>query len=232
MQPLSREQVRSVDRIAIEKYGMSGLVLMENAGRNAAYLIDQIAPNIQHHHLILCGLGNNGGDGFVIARHLEILQLRRPEVWILAPGDSANLPTQMSDDARTNFEILRRCNYEFRWLSEANFPNFQVAVQSANTIIDAIVGTGAKGELRPPVGLFLECVNNARATRIAVDIPSGLDCDTGIAQSNCFRAQYTVTFHAPKIGFGLRDGTMYTGKVSVVDIGVPRHACETLGFGI
>jgi NAD(P)H-hydrate epimerase len=224
MRPLSRDEVRSIDQIAIEKFAMTGLVLMENAGRNAAYRIDQIAPNGRH--VILCGLGNNGGDGFVIARHLEIIQSRRPQVWIVAPPDASNLDAQMSNDARANFEILGRCNYEFQWISEPNLSAFQQAVRSVDTIVDAIVGTGASGALRAPVPSFIECANQAQVLRIAIDIPSGLDCDSGIAQSTCFRADHTVTFVAPKIGFELRDGPRYVGQVSVMDIGAP--ACLRL----
>jgi NAD(P)H-hydrate epimerase len=214
---LTREQGRRVDKIAIERYGMSGLVLMENAGRGVvdALLDVDAAPG---RVMILCGKGNNGGDGFVIARHLAIRGVR-PIVVLL--GDSGDL----TGDALANWKILQHLGDIVHVV-----PPLRGGVRAserlghmagATWIIDAMLGTGATGEPREPIAGAIRWMNAQPARRLAVDIPSGLDCDTGTAASATVRADVTCTFVAMKQGFLAPEAKPYLGALRVVHIGVP-----------
>jgi NAD(P)H-hydrate epimerase len=225
MGALSRQQVRSIDQRAISEYGMNGLVLMENAGRGASEVIRQLVPHDKY--LILCGLGNNAGDGFVIARHLDLM----------CPGSTISdipteqLPSRMSADARSNFEILLKSNWGIKFYHQITLDALQRAIEAARVIVDALVGTGASGPLRSPMDKVVQAANSASAMRIAIDVPSGLDCDTGVASNPCFCADHTITFVASKIGFELQDAPKYVGKLAIVDIGVPRALLESVATG-
>lgn len=213
--PLSRQQVRQVDQIAIEVYGMSGLVLMENAGRGAAERIFHLATGIdaEEEILILCGRGNNAGDGYVIARHLELMG-RQPRVVSLEPLD------RLSGDALHNARLCEKANLPIDILSDPN--EVAVRVASAPVIVECLLGTGATGA---PRGIYADAVkaaNRSEALRIAIDIPAGLDCDTGHANSPTFLAAETITFVASKTGFARADGPSHVGNVHDVGIGVPK----------
>jgi len=213
MQPLTREQIREIDRRAIEDYGMAGVVLMENAGRNAAELIrasikqtDQPAAVC-----ILCGRGNNGGDGFVIARHLCNTG---SSVEIILCADSAKL----APDAKVNHDIARKMEIPIRPFAEAEAA---ACVSRAQVVIDSLLGTGFSGEVRPPLDRAIELINSAdHALKIAIDVPSGLDCNTGQPAAATVRADLTITFVAPKTGFAR--AAEFTGQVLTADIGAPR----------
>ncbi len=205
---LTRDQVRQVDQIAIEQYGVPGIVLMENAGRGAAEIIDRVAgpgPVV-----VLCGGGNNAGDGYVIARHLE---LAGRDVRVVSLVD----PASLSGDARTNAEIVQKSGIELRTASSVG--EIQTLIATAQTLVDGMLGTGARGPLR---GLFADAVQVANAAdvlRIALDIPTGLDCDTGEAGEATFLADHTITFVARKRGFEMKDADKFVGAVHCVGIG-------------
>ncbi len=213
---LSRDEARAIDQIAIAHYGMSGLVLMENAGRGAAEWIHQWVPNGTI--CILCGLGNNGGDGFVIARHLEWLQRKRPSLYLVASATSA-VPDGFSNDARTNYQILVKAGFEVRLLQGPDDRSHEW--MQADAIVDAVLGTGARLPLPPSLAEVMERANRSKALRIAIDLPTGLDCDTGEIDACCFRADKTITFVAPKKGFLVGDGPKVVGEVVTVPIGIP-----------
>lgn len=209
---LSRDQVRAVDRVAIEEFGMPGVVLMENAGRGSADLL--IKQGIDGLVVICCGKGNNGGDGFVIARHLEIR------------GYSAKIllftnPDSLTGDAAINYKICKAAKtpIEFIEQPEKN-TGWILQLEQADWIVDALLGTGIKGELRDPFPSIINAINATGKNILAVDLPSGLDCDTGEPLGTCVKATFTVSFVAEKSGFTL--AKEFTGPVSVVDIGVPR----------
>lgn len=210
--PLTREQVRSIDRRAIKDYGMSGLVLMENAGRGCADKLCELG--IRGKVVIVCGKGNNGGDGFVIARNLDA---RGYEVRVVMMAE----PEELRGDAAANYAVLKAA--EFSILGEAGLG---VEIANADWILDALLGTGARGDPRPPISNAIEQLNASNARKLAVDLPSGLDCDTGIPGTPTFRADYTCTFVAPKTGFANPAAREYMGTVSVHDIGVPRKLLE------
>ena len=210
---LNRRQVREVDRRAIEEYGISGAVLMENAGRGVADVLCDLG--IDGPVVIACGKGNNAGDGFVIARHLD---LRGQVVRVLLWAD----PNDLTGDARTNFEILSKTDVPIDRIGVGiDGAKLLHTLNGADWIVDALLGTGAQGQPRPPIDAAINMLNDVEAKRLAVDVPSGLDCDTGVAATATFRAEHTCTFVALKPAFDQPVAAQFTGKVHVLDIGVP-----------
>jgi NAD(P)H-hydrate epimerase len=218
----SLERIRSVDRIAIERFGMSSLILMENAGRGAAdWMMDQ--QRIAGPVVILCGTGNNGGDGLVIARHLHAARI---PVRVALFGD----PHRLSFDASVNRDILSKTRVPMVWIAlEGDEPGIATArrsIDEATMVIDALLGTGSTGSPRGAMATAIEAANGSAARRIAIDIPSGLDGRTGIPSSSTFRAETTLTFVASKIGFQSANALPYLGRVVVLPIGVPPEVFE------
>ena len=205
---LSRLQVRELDRRALDEYGVPGIVLMENAGRGCAELLQQLNPNRQP-TAILCGPGNNGGDGFVIARHLD--NSGWPVELFLVEG---YLPA----DAETNFTILMKSGLPIRSIADWR--------PAKGWIVDALFGTGLSRSLVKPLDSVVEKINAAGMPVLAVDIPSGLDCDRGEPLGPTVRASHTATFVALKQGFRNPQSQDWTGQVHVVDIGAPRRLID------
>jgi NAD(P)H-hydrate epimerase len=217
---LNRAQVREVDRRAIQEYGMSGLVLMENAGRGVAdNLCDWlVAPSSLS--LVCCGKGNNGGDGFVVARHLD-LRCRPVKVLLFAN------PAELTGDAAANYRILKMCDVPIDvCISENDLRGLDGELATADWIVDALLGTGATGEPRFPYDVAIDSINRSGKPVCAVDLPSGLDCDTGAAATHTIRAAKTCTFVAMKPAFLATGASQYTGEVRVLDIGAPRKLVE------
>ncbi|HZL91468.1 MAG TPA: NAD(P)H-hydrate epimerase [Pirellulaceae bacterium] len=215
MPALSRQQIRDVDRRAMEDYGISGLVLMENAGRGCADVLLRLG--VRGPVTIACGKGNNAGDGFVVARFLD---LQRIPVSVLLFAD----PAELSGDALANFKIASRSGIAMRpcWQAQESLH----IPQDVDWVIDALLGTGASGPPRPPLDRAIRLLNAAGGKKLAIDLPSGLDCDSGSAAEPTFRADHTCTFVAPKIGFSNPAAAKYLGQVHVVEIGVPRKLLE------
>jgi NAD(P)H-hydrate epimerase len=210
---LTRDQCREVDRRAIEDYGISGLVLMENAGRGCVDVLERLG--IDGPVVILCGKGNNAGDGFVIARHLEIRGVEC-QVLLLCP------PNELRGDAATNFATLKKTQASIVDLSSnAGASSLDERGRDAVWLIDAMLGTGAVGNPRPPFDVAIDWMNAHPAKKLAVDVPSGLDCDTGQPAAHTVRADHTCTFAAMKIGFTKPAAKPFVGTVHVCDIGVP-----------
>lgn len=218
---LTRQQVREVDRIAIEEYGIPGVVLMENAGRNAAQILLTL-PEILHGAAIVCGSGNNGGDGFVIARHLANSGAA-VEVFLACD------PTRLTEDALTNYVIVERMRLP---LVRFNTPEAILSgtdrLHAAGIVVDALLGTGFTGDVRPPLDRVIAAMNDAPGRVIAIDVPSGLDCDSGLATNATVRADDTITFVAMKQGFSIAMAAEYTGQVHLVDIGAPPEIIEAV----
>jgi NAD(P)H-hydrate epimerase len=160
--------------------------------------------------VILCGKGNNAGDGFVIARHLEI-RGHKCQVILLFPR------SELTGDAATNFDILTKTNVPIVETPDS----LDAHGSGADWLIDAMLGTGARGEPRPPLDAAIDWFNAQTAHKLAVDVPSGLDCDTGAPAIHTIRADHTCTFAATKIGFGKESANPFLGRVHVCDIGVP-----------
>ena len=225
---ITRQQAREVDCQAVEQYGMSGLVLMENAGRGVADVLCQRlesaakdaaggpAPRV----VLCCGKGNNGGDGFVVARHLD-LRGYRAEVLIWADRDD------LAGDAGANFQIIERAGMPIEFFGNRHDEaRLTRSLAGAAWIVDALLGTGARGEPRPPLDAVIEQLNRAGVPILAVDLPSGLDCDTGEPARHTIRAAETCTFVAEKRGFLAPGAKGCLGRVHVLDIGVPRRLVE------
>jgi len=205
---------------------MTGLILMENAGRATADVLCRLAETESDRRLgrvaICCGKGNNAGDGFVIARHLD---LRGHEVRVLVWAD----PTELLGDAGTNFNILRHSGVPIDVFGNRHdAPRLAAQLAGADWIVDALLGTGAHGEPRPPLDAVIDQLNAATAKRLAVDLPSGLDCDTGVAAEHTIRAAETCTFVAIKRGFTAPGAERFTGRIHVLDIGAPRPLVEDI----
>lgn len=219
--PLSREEVRDVDRRAIADYGLPGIVLMENAGRGAAELLCRLG--IQGTVVICAGKGNNGGDGFVIARHLENWG---HDVRVFLFCD----PEELQGDAATNHRVLVAAHTSIDVMGREMEPNaFPSVLANADWVVDALLGTGAQGEPREPYRTAIDAVNRSSRQVLAVDLPSGMDCDSGKGSESCIRAAHTATFVAPKIGFGAPGAAALTGTVHVIDIGVPKSLLDSGG---
>jgi NAD(P)H-hydrate epimerase len=229
MAVLTRQQIREVDRRAIQEYGMSGLVLMENAGRNAANLLFRLMSADFHSATkqfqsgpvtIICGKGNNGGDGFVIARHLDLFGL---EVRLLLLCS----PDELTGDAAANFSIIRKVGLSIEvYAAPLDIARFDAAIVGSAWLIDAILGTGASGEPKSPYAEAIDRMNASGLPIFAVDLPSGLDCDSGAPAEHTIRASHTCTFVASKPGFSAESAKPYTGRLHVVDIGAPRRLLE------
>jgi NAD(P)H-hydrate epimerase len=216
---LNRDQVRQIDRRAIQDYGIPGIVLMENAGRGVADTLWRLG--IKGQVIVCCGRGNNGGDGLVVARHLD---LRQVPVKVLMWCD----PDRLEGDAATNYQILARTDVPVEIMPDLaeRWPGAVKELTEADWIVDALLGTGATGSPRPPVDRALRHGNASRARRLAIDVPSGVDCDTGEVAEVAFRAHHTCTFVAPKPGLLATSAQGYVGQLHVLDIGAPRNLIQ------
>ncbi|MFO0913601.1 MAG: NAD(P)H-hydrate epimerase [Pirellulales bacterium] len=218
MLTLTCAQCRDVDARAINEYGVPGVVLMENAGRGVVDWMQQAGP--VGLVTILCGGGNNAGDGLVMARHLDG---RGFDVRIVTCLPVDRLPP----DSLTNYRIIERSGLACRAWSEGIPLEWW---HEATWIVDALLGTGARGAPRPPLDAVITRANATTARRLAVDVPSGLNADTGEAAPATFRADVTCTFVAPKPGLIAPDVEPYVGQLQVVDIGAPGPLLRSLGL--
>jgi NAD(P)H-hydrate epimerase len=212
---LSRKEVRDLDRRAIEEYGVPGVVLMENAGRGCADLLQTLG--VRGPVVICCGKGNNGGDGFVIARHLDNAQVG---VRVLLFASAADL----EGDAAIHYRIIAKSGLPIvNWgAGSLASEKLEKELAAAEWIVDALFGTGLSGPVRPPFDQIIAAINASPASVFAVDIPSGLDCDTGQPLGAAVRANHTATFVALKKGFAEPAAREWLGRVHVVPIGIPR----------
>jgi len=239
---ISRSAVRAIDQQAIDVFGMADVVLMENAGAGAARHIITLG----HHHaqqkglsrslrvVVLCGGGNNGGDGFVIARHLhnagmrvEAIALRALDRLPADAGVNALIASRMGLVTHVDLEALEAS--EAQTSAALGIARVKAQLAKADLIVDCLLGTGFEGEVRPPMDAVILACNEARrqgAMVVAIDVPSGLDCQTGAAAAATVVADLTVTFVAVKQGFCCATAQPYLGRVEVVDIGVPRELVE------
>lgn len=210
---LSRKQVRRVDEVAIHELGLPGIALMENAGRGAADLLLQQG---KVGRVVICAAGgNNGGDGFVIARHLYLAGCQ-VSVWLFSPAK------KLSGDALINYQVASRLHIPItEQAADEAGSRFDEELQQAEWIVDALFGTGLQTEVRAPYDQLIKRINASRTPVMAVDLPSGLDCDTGQPLGMAVKAKVTATFVAEKSGFSCPGAEEWTGRVEVLSIGVP-----------
>jgi len=212
---LSRDEVRELDRRAIEEFGVPGVVLMENAGRGAAEVL--LNQGARGPVVVCCGKGNNGGDGLVIARHLDNHQV---PVRVLLFGR----PQDLQGDPATNYRIIARSGLPIA-IHAGNPVDDELLrhdLAGAEWVVDALFGTGLRGPVRAPFDQVIAAINDRAGPVLAVDIPSGLDCDTGHPLGPTVRATHTVTFVARKKGFADPAAAEWLGQVHVAAIGAPR----------
>jgi NAD(P)H-hydrate epimerase len=228
---LTRDESRLVDRIAIDQLGIPGAVLMENAGRGVVDVLLRIDPALTESAAvaILCGKGNSAGDGFVIARQLAVRGVKAITI-LLCP------PAELTGDARANYEVLARAGaplIDLSAIAKNELPSLPAALDqhasAANWLVDALLGTGATGAPREPFRTAIRWMNSQPARRLAVDVPSGLDCDTGLAADEAVRADVTCTFVAAKPGLFNSAAASWVGQLHVLDIGVPAEWALKIG---
>ncbi len=212
---VSVPQIQAIDRMAIEEIGIPSLVLMENAGRLTAR---EIFKDLRRKKFsvvsIICGPGNNAGDGLVAARHLRDAGVRT-KIFLIGPA------ARLKDDAAVHYRILKNLKHpivEIRRLSGKHLKE----VSLSDVIVDAIFGVGLNREILDPYRSVIAVLNQLNKYVVSVDIPSGLDGTTGRIYGVCVKACKTVTFSFSKLGFGKREGPDHAGKVIVVDIGIPQ----------
>ncbi len=213
MRYLSAEESRNVDWLAKSQGHIMGIVLMENAGRGIAEIL--LAENPKGKVVVCCGRGNNGGDGFVIARHLNAAGV---DVQVLLFAD----PKELMGDACMNHAIIAHSDIPMKVLTSPSAEDLKNIFKDAVWVVDALVGTGQKGALRPPFDIVVRQINESRVKVLAVDLPSGLDADTGTASDPIIKATITATMVTPKNGFQNPEAQAYLGKLLVVGIGLPK----------
>ena len=208
-------QMRELDRRAVDEFGVPSLDLMENAGRHVFEAVRDILRSVEGKHVIIAaGRGNNGGDGFVAARHLHEAGA---EVSVFLLAD----PTDVKGDAKTNLDVLLKTGLPVESIRSAS--EIESALTRSHAIVDAIFGTGLSGEVKGLPADVIKAINASGSPVVAVDVPSGLDADTGQIWGVCVNAACTVTFALPKIGLVMFPGAAYVGRLIVGDIGIPHQ---------
>jgi NAD(P)H-hydrate epimerase len=224
----SRAAVREVDRLAVSEYGIPSIVLMENAAFHLADIAQGLTEETTAPHvLIFCGPGNNGGDGLALARHLHNAGAE-VEILLAAPV------SEYKGDAATNLKIVMSMDLPMVRLAEEAPGEASRTVDrfAPDLVVDALLGTGITTPVKEPIAGLIGWVNSLGRkgiTVMAVDIPSGLDCDSGEPLGSAVQADVTVSFVGLKKGFTSLTAQGYIGEVVVVDIGAPRELCQRLG---
>ncbi|MCC6444861.1 MAG: NAD(P)H-hydrate dehydratase [Armatimonadetes bacterium] len=241
MKIVTSEQMRAIDRRAIEEMGVPGVALMENAGLQAARAAARMLLNrggggwlyskegafslprpalCGKRVAVACGKGNNGGDGFVAARHLRA---QGADIALFFTAD----PGSLKGDADINCRIALRTGLTIHSVQDESAAEAMgQTLACCDLVIDALLGTGVKGEVQPPIVHAIGAVNRCGRPVLAVDVPSGLDADTGRIGGLCVRAARTLTLALPKAGLLLFPGADYAGEIEVADIGMPAAAIE------
>lgn len=214
--------MRGLDETAIKKYGIPGLALMENAGMGVAHIIEREFGNLKGKGVsIFAGKGNNGGDGFVAARHLCNRGFKAA-VYLLAKK------TDVKGDAKTNLNIWEKMSGETRTIVSAkDIEKHKSAIRHSALIVDAILGTGLSSEVKGIHKGMIDFINSLNKPVVAVDVPSGLDASNGRVLGSCVKAMVTATMAIPKIGLCVYPGADYAGRIEVVDIGIPQQLLES-----
>lgn len=212
MKALSVSEMKELDRKAIEELGVPSIILMENAGRWVSDIaVDMLGDAPGKKVAIFCGTGNNGGDGFVATRYLI---KRGIEILVYIIGERSHI----KNDPLINLATLEKMGVRVNGIS------LPLKID-ADLIIDAIFGIGLKGEVKEPVRSIIKDLNKKNIPIISIDVPSGLDADTGQVLGEAIKARKTVTMQFPKKGFYINKGPEYTGEVVTVDIGIPEKLC-------
>lgn len=204
----TNEEMRAIDRDAMSRYGIAGTTLMDNAGRAiASFIAEHYSKDTQV--AVVCGKGNNGGDGFACAHHLSNMGFRKIIV-ILLPHKE-----EIRGDALYHFEKIDLNKISIKTHDEIH------VLKDCQLIVDAILGTGLKEEVREPYRAIIHFINAIQKQVVSIDVPSGLSSDTGEVLGTCIRAHATVTLAGMKVGVVLNQAAAYVGHLHIKDIGIP-----------
>ena len=223
------EQMAEIDKIAVEEYGIPGIILMENAALSVVEEIKKTLGSLSGKKVIIyAGKGNNGGDAFAVARHLYN-KGALVNVYLMGEED------MVKGDARVNLCILQKMGLiamklKEQYINTNYMPNMMLFVNEADIIIDGIFGTGLKGEVSGITKDIVKIINESGKTILSIDIPSGVNGGTGEVMGVCVRADKTVTFGLPKIGLLLYPGCEYVGEIIVADIGIPSDIIDNINI--
>lgn len=210
-------EMREIDRVTIEKYGIPGIVLMENAGRAVVDEMNNLEKPVNK-VLILCGTGNNGGDGFVIARHLHNAGVK---IRLFIVGQ----PKDITGDASLNLQVLRKLDIQIDNVNDqGGLIKLEKLIPVQDVVVDAIFGTGLSKDVQGIHAGVIDVVNRLSACTVSVDVPSGISGDTGRVMGRAVKAHKTVTFALPKLGNIMYPGADYNGELVVRQIGLPQKA--------
>jgi NAD(P)H-hydrate epimerase len=238
---LSRQELRALDERAAREYGLATIVLMETAGRGAAELLLAQAgatPAGLGHVAVCCGKGNNGGDGFVLARQLAAHGV--PATVLLFAS-----PDELTPDAHTNWRILERSDFPRvivaaspasptgstgeRLIDANDLAAIDAELKATDWLVDGLLGTGVRGPATGLMATAIERMNAAERPILALDLPSGFDADAGPIHRPVIRAKLTATFAAAKLGFSHPESAEWTGPVHVINLGLPTSLLPTVG---
>ena len=222
MKSISVTLMKELDRKAIEEYKIPSIILMENAGIRTAGIIYEVYGQTlkKKSILIVCGRGNNGGDGFVIARHL----MNKGYIINVVVLTDKN---KIKGDPQVNLTIFERMGGSVIFTgSKQPDEKIKNLISESNLIVDAIFGTGLDRNVAEPIKAYISIINQSQKPIVSVDAPSGLHCDTGAVLGIAIKAHVTVTMAVAKKGFFINEGPHYTGKVYVVDISIPKKLID------
>lgn len=217
MKVVTVAQMRDIEQAAIEEYGIPGIVLMENAGVEVVKQIENLLGSLHNKRIsVFAGTGNNGGDGYVVARHLYN-QGAKVKVFLI--GSKASVV----GDALTNLQIITYMGIDVLEVTNSHdWDKVKIAMTFTDCLVDALLGTGFAGQLRENMTQVVESINKMNKVTIAIDVPTGVDADTGQIQSVAVKASHTITFALAKQGLLLYPAASYVGELCVADIGIPR----------
>jgi len=222
MKLVTGEEMKQIDKIAIEEYGIPEIILMEAAGNAVVEEIEKFIIGCCNKSIaIVCGKGNNGGDGFVIARKL-LLKGFSVKVYLLAP------PESIQGAAKTNLNILKKLNCPIEIEGKNVIETLKIEAIRTGLIIDCILGTGIQGEVGPVFQEAIDIINTSAALVVSVDIPSGVIADSGHIAKAAVQADKTICLQLPKVGNINYPGADYNGELIIKDIGIPSAICNGL----
>lgn len=214
-------EMRTVDRLTVDEIGIPAAVLMERAGLGAAAEILRWFPD-QRRIAVICGAGNNGGDGFVVARHLAATG-RDVDV-LLAEAES-----KQRREPQQFLNVVKQLGIS---VERVNITSWSSRLGQYDLIIDAVLGTGASGAPRPNIEPVIRAINASLLPVVSLDIPSGVDASTGCVDGVAVQADVTLTFHGPKVGLAVAPGRFHAGRVAAIDIGIPSQVDGEVGQGL
>lgn len=211
------QEMRNIDKLAINDFGVPEIVLMENASREIARGVEDMLPGLKGKRIcILAGTGNNGGDALAAARHLANAG-SRVKIFILGKQE------KLTPSAKINYDIVTNMEIELHFLStQKDWEKLKVVLKYSDGILDGIMGTGFKGELRETTQRLIDMANDSGLPILAIDVPSGVDADTGQIMGTAIQAAATVTLGLPKWGTLFSPGAVNVGKLTVDGIGIPQ----------